>query len=680
MGKCGCGSNHCNNSCKPICDPCGKQPKMLYCGRPIDCLNINRGDKLDDIIKIVGDKICQIQGDIDQISYVNIEDATVDQCEYGGYVIQVLDLGSDNLIEEAIICNAIPLTFQENGVEISQALTVNFEDSDTISVTATHDVPSDTTTYSFDTINTTNITWQEGIDLMDNSLVIPNMLYFITDRGWYLQGIDSDNFTIEGYKIDRVVKEEYYTPTPMAGIKGVWNLSVAPFVAGNIVVYGGKVWVNNAGVTGTSIDLFTLSNNWTVSNLDIYYENKLLKISVDYRDNWVFKQEDDKNNIISIPKVIYGSFGLNRVWSDWNMPNFYNNSTSLVLNNAPNKSLTIHNNIGSGKITDNYADTIRDNYIKYSDGIFKNKTAKIEENTIEFYSNNTVANCFNNIFDAPCYNNVITSNFKGNICRGVINDNTLPFIENSIMEDVFSSNQRNEAYANAGVKNSRFISEVTGNVFYFLGVEDSLVLDSMLNNDNIQIFKSRVGTTVNNEQVRVLSSYFEGGVNDNLVTTVNSSEGSLFNSNENCSVSSTKALEIVGNTECSIVSNQVTGLISNNSHSTLSTIQFNFCKNINDNIEVDQVEGNCLYGSISNNTRLDSISYNKVNGDITNNISTSNPSTGIQINQNTSNGSIFYNTIDDSVVITNNNNNGNIGVNAVPTARVVSISGTIVNL
>lgn len=680
MGKCGCGSNHCNNKCKPVCDPCSKQPKILYCGRPVSCLDIKRGDKIDDILKVVGDKLCQLQEDMSQVTYVNIEDATLEQCEYGGYVIQVLDLGSDNLIEQAIICNATPLTFQENGVEVSQALTVNFEDTETISVTAEHDVPSDTTTYSFDLVTTTNITWQEGIDLMDDALVIPNMLYYVTDRGWYLEGVDDENLAIEGYKIERVVKKDYYNSTGSVNIKGVWNLDITSLSIGDTVVWGGKVWTNVTGNLGAPTDLlFNLNADWAVSNNNIYYEDKLLKIHVDYRNDWVFRQEDDKNNVISIPQSEYGSFGLNNVWVDWNMPNLYNNHTSIILNNAEDKSLAIFNNSGPGKIVNNYSKVISGNITKTLFGIVFNKIQTIRNNIVNDVSSNECIIFSDNILDSTCSLNIIDNNIVGNICRGIISDNELPFIEENIMEDTFQNNSKAESFTTAGVKNSRFVGDVSNNTFSFLGIANSLITDAMFGNTGIEILKSELGSVVNNNSTRISNSTIIGAsfnVSSNITNIITNN----LTSNENCTISYTESEDITSNENCTITYNKVTGAISDNVHLASCQIQYNFLHSISDNLEVDEIEGNFLYGSVSNNLRIDKISFNQINGDIKENISSSNPSTGIEIIQNTSNGSIFYNTIDDNVVISNNDNNGNIGTDSVPTVRAVSIIGTVVNL
>jgi len=679
MGKCGCENTHCNNSCKPVCDPCSKQPKILYCGRPIDCLNIKKGDKLDDIIKVVGDKLCQIESGFDGLTYVNIEDATNLQCEYGGYVFQILSVSTNNLIEEAVVCNSTPLTFQENGVEISQALTVNFEDSATISTTANHNIPSNTTTYSFDLITTTNITWQEGVDLMNGSLVIPNMLYYVTDRGWYLEGITSTEFSIDGHKVERVVKAEYYTAD--LGVKrGVWNPSIMSASVGFIVVYGGKVWINTTGNLGSATDIFTLSNDWTVSNSNTYYENKILKIHIDYRNNWVFRQEDDKNNIISISKEDFSTFGLNRVWADWSMPNFYDNHVGLVLNNAANKSLTINSNRGVGDIIGNYGSIIRGNILKTRMGILSNSCSNIKENIVHDFLNNKGANYFNNILTDSCSGNTIVTNFSNNICKGEVTDNTLPFFEENTLEGSFTDNSNLAGNAGAGVKRCTILNDITNNILYLTGFEDCIFLDLVSGNQSIKISKSEVGISLNNSVLRVADSRVRSNLSSNVNVQVSNVEAFLLNNNTASTISQTKCYEINSNSNCTITSNNIAGLITNNTNTSNLVIQFNVCSGVTNNNEVSEIKGNVLYGSVSDNTKIIKISYNQINGDIKSNTTSSTPGVGTEIIGNTNNGSIFFNTLDNSVVINNNNNNGNIGVNASPTVRAVSILGTVVNL
>lgn len=110
-------NNRCNggcNRCEVVCDPCKKQPKMYYCGADITCVGVAKGEELSRVIKKIGDKVCQITNQENPLTYVNIEDATEEQCETGGFVVQILQVGSDNLVSEHVLCNGGDFTTTEN--------------------------------------------------------------------------------------------------------------------------------------------------------------------------------------------------------------------------------------------------------------------------------------------------------------------------------------------------------------------------------------------------------------------------------------------------------------------------------------------------------------------------------------------------------------------------------------
>lgn len=112
-----CNNNRCNgncNRCEVVCDPCKKQPKIYYCGADIACVGVTKGEEISRAIKKIGDKLCQTVNQQNPLTYVNITDATEEQCETGGFVVQILQVGSDNLVSEHILCNGGDFVTTEN--------------------------------------------------------------------------------------------------------------------------------------------------------------------------------------------------------------------------------------------------------------------------------------------------------------------------------------------------------------------------------------------------------------------------------------------------------------------------------------------------------------------------------------------------------------------------------------
>lgn len=98
---------HCKD-CNQACDPCKKQIKMYYCGEDVNCLDITHGDELSSAIKKIGDKVCQMITEASPLTYVNIQDATLEDCPFGGFVFQILQVGTDNVVATETLCNGIP--------------------------------------------------------------------------------------------------------------------------------------------------------------------------------------------------------------------------------------------------------------------------------------------------------------------------------------------------------------------------------------------------------------------------------------------------------------------------------------------------------------------------------------------------------------------------------------------
>jgi len=97
------------------CENCCTQSNIIYCGKNINCLDIKKGDEIHSTIKKLGDAICQIIGDPSTGNYINIIEASEDQCPEGGYVIQAIDSVTGVVLNSVPVCDIEDLTFF-NGV------------------------------------------------------------------------------------------------------------------------------------------------------------------------------------------------------------------------------------------------------------------------------------------------------------------------------------------------------------------------------------------------------------------------------------------------------------------------------------------------------------------------------------------------------------------------------------
>lgn len=666
-----CNNKSCNNSCKPVCNPCSKQIKIMYCGQPINCLDISRGDQLDAIIKKLGDKVCQQEANFQSLTYVNIEDATVEQCNSGGYVIQVINLSTGEVVEEAVICDT---TFSLNNSLLGNPSNVNIQEGDNVEIEAVYNPANGQITYTFNSILAESITWQEGIDLMADSLVKPNVLYYISDRNWFLQGLDESHFSITGHQIESVVKQEYYEQDP--GILGVWNNFISlPVSVGDLVVYGGKVFSNNSGSYGNNVDYFTLSADWTLETNSLYYEDKVLKMHVDYEGDWVFRQEDNKNNIINIPKDTYESLGNSNVWADWNMPDFYNNNLEIVLNNSGVKGYTtIQNNNGLGRIVGNNSSFIEDNFIQNTQGIQANNCTTVRGNTIRSMSGNTSNVVLFNIFKEDVTDNDI-EDFSNNICSKIVSNNELPFVKTSIFDNILDNNT--SVGINPGIESSIFRNLVQNNTLFGTGLKGSAFKGIVFGNTDIALENSEIGIMQDNTTLTINYSVILQATS-NTTTSINTSKIGLVNNNTSTTLNNVTCTSVSSNTTVTGSFLEVKFLNLNTNCPSIGDSRAN---SISSNSDVSSITLNRINGDISSNARIESIDGNHNNGDIRNNESSdANLSTGVKIDGNMNNGFIAFNIMDLGVTIDNNNNNGDIGDTAIPVPRAASVSGVVVNL
>jgi len=401
-----CRNKRCDNSCANTCDNCSKQGRIYYCGVDIDCLNIQRGDDIHRAIKKLGDKVCQMANEENPLTYVSIEDATEEQCPTGGVVLQILQVGSDNLVSEYILCN---------GSDFEMLETISYEDLQ---------------------------------QLISDSELIEGKFYTVEENGVTLQALSGDTISSSGTREMRIVKSEYYVPA--TGILGVWNSGLTPSI-GDVVVWGGRVWQNVAGAVGTFTGDLTLDSEWTLiaTSNDTYYQTKAFGCTYDIDNDWVSKQWDERGNVFTYSYYFEQLNGFNANpldFSDWGDLKISDNKTGFIINNSntgrifANSTLYIKNNSNLGNIE-----------LNNTKGIIENNSNNgfIGQNNINF-----------NI-----YNNSNNGSILENMNRGYIGNNSnngdIGYNLNGGMIDGITSGNNNIIY---NTNNGNIVTTTTGDI------------------------------------------------------------------------------------------------------------------------------------------------------------------------------------------------------------------------
>lgn len=268
------------------------------------------------------------------------------------------------------------------------------------------------------------ITYSALAALKTAGTLIPGVFYKITDRGdqgIVIQALSTTLLDFYGTRIMNCPKD--YRDNLVSGInwRGVWR-STNTYVASDASIWGGKVWLNNAGVVGSSIDIATLSNNWTVvpkpsySVTSNYYITKEFKVSYDFDNDFITEQYDENNNVIGMPLSLYA--GINYVdITDWNLTS--SGASGMF---KDNKSYGIYNNIANVITNNNVGNTIDGN--TKSNSIQNNKvTGKIGSNAVTVaISNNTVVGDIVSVNCNTVVRNIVNGSISGTI-TGDISDN-----------------------------------------------------------------------------------------------------------------------------------------------------------------------------------------------------------------------------------------------------------------
>lgn len=205
------------------------------------------------------------------------------------------------------------------------------------------------------------------------SVGIPNLSFLGDDRGLvYIKALEVNVLSKEVIRVMACPLSYSNTINAVASI-GVWRLTKT-VVSGNKTIWGGKVWTNNTGVIGTSVNSTKLDIvNWTLvskSSTPSFYEDKQFRAVYDFDNDWFEKQYDGKGNEFGVPFAGYfmNSYPYNFNpcdISDWNQKqtgiygsSIENNKCNGVFNNISQTIINNHfvghiNHCGLGDIVGN---------------------------------------------------------------------------------------------------------------------------------------------------------------------------------------------------------------------------------------------------------------------------------------------------------------------------------------
>lgn len=241
---------------------------------------------------------------------------------------------------------------------------------------------------SYEEVTLTNL----NTTLIPGNLLTPGTLYKINtagttykDNGIFLQAISTNQLSKSGVRLF-LAPGTYDTTTDGFGNVwlGIWNSSLTPS-AGNLCIWGGRVWSNVSGSVGASVDDFTLNAQWTSVGRNTFsngqYIEMIMNCEFDYANNWVEKQSDRNNNIVGVSLDFYNFYSLTmpnpsdvtdwNILTDVNVYTFYDNNVNLgIFNNTY---------LSNSKINSNKVDSWLKNNFVYEE-IINNITSNLSDN------------------------------------------------------------------------------------------------------------------------------------------------------------------------------------------------------------------------------------------------------------------------------------------------------------
>jgi hypothetical protein len=205
---------------------------------------------------------------------------------------------------QGLIATIDDTVYLGNNVNINNAFTLPTTDGSIGQVLKTDGLGNVTwggvaATLNLVTLNRTSFVTLAGVFEVDTT-------YVITDADTSLYGGTEIYLTTNS---NGVLNDEgvgkFYNPNynPATAGNGIFTTS-STYATNAITIWGGYVWENTTGTTGTASDIFTLNvTNWTQIPFDeVYYTISYDKIKYDWQNDLIVYRNEKNTNIVSTSK------------------------------------------------------------------------------------------------------------------------------------------------------------------------------------------------------------------------------------------------------------------------------------------------------------------------------------------------------------------------------------------
>ena len=205
---------------------------------------------------------------------------------------------------QGLIATTDDTVYLGNNVNINNAFTLPTTDGSIGQVLKTDGLGNLTwgvvsATLNLVTLNRTSFVSLSGVFEVDTT-------YVITDADVSLYGgteiylTTNSNGVLNDEGVGKFYNPNYNSAT--AG-NGIFSTS-STYAINSITIWGGYVWENTTGTTGTASDIFTLNTtNWTQIPFDeVYYKISYDKIKYDWQNDLIVYRNEKNTNIVSTSK------------------------------------------------------------------------------------------------------------------------------------------------------------------------------------------------------------------------------------------------------------------------------------------------------------------------------------------------------------------------------------------
>lgn len=649
----------CDNRCAPKCDPCSKQPRIMYCGNNIDCLGVNKGDDLMRVVSKMGSWICEYisleqsstnislteiepgetcthggvtititNADTDAVlqeydlcnavenpeTYLTItETEPTEDCPTGGYSFEVRDYTTNIVEEEYFICKTSSTTYFENDNEVGTATEFNLQDGENTTIQAS--ILGDKITYQVDVTLYEDVTLANARALIANNQVKINRLYRITDKDIFLHGMATNKFSQYGMRRQLILPYTAYAPGFPINNRGVYNKHIHTSAnIGDRFVRGSEVWV--ATVQHSSIvepTSRTTMGAGFIKDDDVQKEVAWFKVSYSVTNDTIIKQTDYNNNtVINIKGGINMPDSVDECdWALFQHSSAKNNILTRFVNNhltgyniSNNKLKEFEGNLVTNSVLNNLLETVRNNNLRTLD---KNVGGDIVGNTVHFLERNVG---FDNITNNMYYQRITSNNstqISGNkISNSATQVDITAHIRNNNTENITDNTTHIIDNNTVPIIAKNRIKEIRGNFSNEISnnIQETSPLTGQINGNICS------GKISNNSNCPLIyrNAVNEVEFNHGCTITGNDGSNSVISKNNMCDINYNRvSFEVYNNTECLILSNANNGGIISNEGTDKSGI-FEISSNTNNGGIIKNQKGNTT-AAIKENTN---------NGDIGN--------------------------------------------------------------